>query len=205
MSRGDLLIIAERAVERLPREELDEVLADRIRCEDLVLEESAPESLVNEVRAFHAASVRGEYYDDLDINLINSGLRSKGTDAFIAEFDRLIKKCTRASSDEAAACVRDAFDSLFDVLRRINDCPDDIVYFAEEGGAWQVCRDWRSILPAYFRCLAKCVGAEEFAAVVNRVITDFAEYDRPSHLAAAHRAASPDQRAALERLLPPHR
>jgi len=34
--------------------------------------------------------------------------------------------------------------------------------------------DWRTVFPAYFRCLAETASAEEFAQVVDQVIRDFA-------------------------------
>ena len=38
-----------------------------------------------------------------------------------------------------------------------------MVFFADEGGSWQVGVDWKSVLPADFRCLAETAGPEEFA------------------------------------------
>lgn len=73
-------------------------------------------------------------------------------------------------------------------------------FFADEAGSWQVGADWRSALPAYFRCLADGASAEDFAREVDRTISDFADYERPRHLAAARRIADAGQKAALRRL-----
>lgn len=126
--------------------------------------------------------------------------KSKGTEAFIAEFDRLVGKCVRASAKGPQPGVREALELLFGLLRRIDEDPDSVVFFADEGGSWQVGVDWRKVLPAYFRCLAEGASGEGFAREVDRAITDFAEYERPRHLTAARRVASAEQRAALRSL-----
>jgi hypothetical protein len=74
-----------------------------------------------------------------------------------------------------------------------------VVFFADEAGSWQVGVAWREALPAYFQCLASGTSGEEFASEVDRTITDFADYERPKHLAAARRVASAEQKAALRR------
>ena len=55
-------------------------------------------------------------------------------------------------------------------------------------------------LPTYFRYLADGMPAEHFAREVDRAIADFADYDRPKHLAAARRVANAEQRVALRSL-----
>ena len=60
-----------------------------------------------------------------------------------------------------------------------------------------------SIVPrnhADYQCLASGTSGEDFALEVDRAITDFADYERPKHLAAARRVASAEQKAALRRL-----
>ena len=86
------------------------------------------------------------------------------------------------------------------LLRRIDKSPDDVIFFADEAGSWQVGVDWRAALPAYFRCLADGTSAEAFASEVDRTITDFANYERPRHLGAARRVANAGQKAALRSL-----
>jgi hypothetical protein len=86
------------------------------------------------------------------------------------------------------------------LLREIDDDSDSIVFFADEGGAWQVGVDWREALPPYFRCLAENTSGEEFAREVDRAINDFAEHERRWHLTAARRVADAEQKAALRRL-----
>ncbi|HXO31664.1 MAG TPA: hypothetical protein VN901_04930 [Candidatus Acidoferrales bacterium] len=82
---------------------------------------------------------------------------------------------------------------LFALLRRLDSDPDSVVFFADERGSWQVGVDWRPALAAYFRCLADGAPAEHIAREVDRAITDFADHDRPKHLATARRVASAEQ------------
>ena len=78
--------------------------------------------------------------------------------------------------------------------------PDDVVYFAEEPGSWQLGVNWRMVFPAYFRCLVEMASPEEFARTIDQMIRAFAEHERPLHLRTAHKVASAAQQAALRAL-----
>jgi len=199
LSRGDLLMVAERAIEVVPRAKLRALVGDRIRLEPPAdgMQRAAP--LLDDVRKFHAASLRGEYYEGFNVNSQNFMEKSEGTEAFIAEFDRLVGKCVRAATKAPRAPVREAFELLFALLRRLDDDPDSVIFFADEAGSWQVGVDWRAALPAYFRCLADGAPAEEYASEVDRAIKDFANYERPKLLAAARQVGNAEQKAALRR------
>lgn len=200
MSRGNLLIVAERAIEIAPRTKLRQLVGDMVRLDDLAEGKRGAGPLLDEVRKFHDASLRGEHYDSFDVNSKNFMDKSEGTEAFIADSDRLIGKCVRASEKGPRPPVREAFELLFALLRRIDEDPDSVVFFADEAGSWQVGVDWREALPAYFRCLADGASGDDFAREVDRAITDFADYERPRHLTSARRVANAEQKAALRRL-----
>lgn len=197
LSRGHLLIIAQRAIEQVPSASLPALVGDLVQID--IPESSTVEapSLLEEVRSFHAASRRGEYYKDFPVHSHNCTEMSTGTDAFIAEFDRHVVRCLREAHTGARPEVREAFELLFGLLRHIDECLDDVLFFADEGGAWNVQVDWRAVLPVYFRCLAETVTAEEFARTVDQTIGDFANHDRGHHLSQARRVAIPEQQAAL--------
>ena len=205
MTRGRLLIAAERALEIVPRAKLRELLGDMVRLEELTEGNPGPASLLDEVRKFYDASLSHEYYESFHVNSKNYMEKSRGTEAFLAEFDRLIGKCVRATAKGPRRPVREAFELLFALLRRIDEDPDSVVFFADEGGSWQVGADWREVLPAYFRCLAEGASGDEFAREVDRAITDFSDYDRQHQLTAARRVASVEQEAALRRTTPRER
>ena len=199
MSRGNLLIIAERAIELVPRVKLG-ALVDFIRLEDLAKTKSGAAPLLGEVRKLQEASLRGDYYESFGVNSKNFMDKSEGTEAFIAEFDRLVAKCIRAAEKGPHAQVREAFELLFGLLRRIDEGSDDVIFFADEAGSWQVGVDWRTALPAYFRSLAETASPEDFAREVDRAIKDFSDFERPRHLTAARRVANAEQKAALRAL-----
>lgn len=200
MSRGNLLMVAERAIEIVPRSKLGMLVGDMVRLDQLTEGKRGAAPLLDEVRKFYDASLRGEYYDGFDVNSKNFMDKSEGTDASIADFDRLVGKCVRAASKGPHAPVREAFELLFGLLRRIDEDPDSVVFFADEAESWQVGVDWREVPPAYFRCLADSAPGEDFARKVDRAISDFNDYDRARHLTAARRVANAEQKAALRRL-----
>ncbi|MGH7630734.1 MAG: hypothetical protein ACREOF_15385 [Gemmatimonadales bacterium] len=200
MSRGNLLMVAERAIEIVPRAKLTALVGDMVRLDEFAEGRRGAAPLLDEVRKFHEASLRGEYYDSFDVNSKNFMDKSEGAEAFIAEFERLVGKCVRAAGKGPRPPVREAFELLFALLRRIDEDPDSVVFFADEAGSWQVGVDWRAALPAYFRCLADGTSGDDFAREVHRAISDFADYERPRQLTAARRVANAEQKAALRRL-----
>lgn len=209
MTRGSLLMIAERAIELVPRAKLRALVGDLIGGDTVEIEhvgegQGGVAPLLEEVSRFHDASLRGEHYDGFDVNSKNFMTKSEGTEAFLVSFDRLLGRCVRAAAKRPRQAVRDAFELLFALCRRIDAEPDKIVFFADEGSAWQLGVDWGVVLPAYFRCLADSASGDEFARGIDRAIADFANHDRARHLAAARRVASAEQKVALRRV-PAHR
>jgi hypothetical protein len=63
-----------------------------------------------------------------------------------------------------------------DLSRRIDKCPDDVVYFTEESGSWQIGAAWSVALPVYFRCLIRTATQREYRNAVERAIADFGSY-----------------------------
>ena len=163
MSRGDLLIVAERAAELVPRAKLRALIGDMVRVEAPRAARSSARSLLDEVRRFQGAALRGEYYQSFNVDSKNFMWKSAGTEAFIAELDRLMRKCVRAAEKAPRAPARETFETLFGLLRHVDECHDDVVFFADEGGSSQFGIDWRAVLSAYFRSLVEGASAEEYA------------------------------------------
>ncbi len=216
LPRGTLLIIAERAIELVTHDQMAALLDDIIQVD--AYSTGAPSddsatievaSLLDEVRSFHDSAMDGEYYEHVEIN--NNGRReqSEGTDAFIAEFYRLMRKCVAASPEDAeprlrekfAHELRDCFELLFALLRHIDEGNDDVLAFSDDGSSLDVGVNWRVVMPAYFACLAKTEASspDEFARAVDEAIAEFAEHDRPRYMDAAHAAATDAQRIAMMR------
>lgn len=200
LSRGNLLIIAERAAELVPRAGLPALLGDFVQIEVPVDATTEAPSLLEEVREFHANGMSGAYYEGFAVSGQNCTQQSKGTDAFIAEFDRLVARCVREADTGPQPAVREAFELLFGLLRHIDEGHDDVIFFPDEGSARDVGAHWRAAFPAYFRCLAETATAEEFARTVDQAIMDFADHDRRHYLAEAWRAATAAQQASLSAL-----
>ncbi|MBI4613323.1 MAG: hypothetical protein HY720_06900 [Planctomycetes bacterium] len=200
LTRGDLLLLVERAIEEIPEAKLRSIMGDFVPVVDVASTKAGAAGVLKEVRKFHDASGRGEYYDSFGVNSKNWTQKSEGTEEFIAEFDGLLGRCVRASEKRPRAPLREAFELLLALLRRIDHSPDDVVFFADEAGSWQVGVDWRTALPAYFRCLADVAGPDEFTREVDRAISDFANHERPRLLTAARRVASVEQKRALRDL-----
>jgi hypothetical protein len=133
------------------------------------------------------------------VNWKNCTEFSRGTDGFIAEFDRLIIRCL----SEAAATptvVRESLERLFELLRQVDADPDRIVFFADEAGSWQIPVDWTRVLAVYFEVTAADSSDTDFARAVAGAIEKFCHDRRPELLAAAQLVATPEQIAALKAL-----
>jgi hypothetical protein len=198
LPRGGLLVVAQRAIEMLPSAALPALLGDIVAIERSMQATAQAPSLLDEVRAFSASSLSGKFHEGFDVNGRSCTQQSRGTDAFIAEFDRLLGRCVLAAHSQASAIVCQGFEILFDLLRHIDEGLDDVVFFADEGGSWCIGVDWRKALPAYFSCLAQTTSAKEFAGSVHRVIGDFVDHDRDRFVEEARRVASIAQRAFLD-------
>jgi hypothetical protein len=213
LPRGSLLLIAERAVGLVAEDQLGALLGDIVQThvDPGGAGPEAPatvvvQSLLDDVRSFYDVAKAGEFYEHVETYGRGGCGQSRGTDAFVAEFDRLMRRCVYASevdithrvTDGFGHDVRDSFELLFALLRHIDEGHDDMLFFADEGSSLDVGVNWRVVLPAYFECLAETEAAspEEFARAVDQVITDFAGYDRVRYMDAAHKAATDAQRIA---------
>ena len=156
-----------------------------------------PGTLLADARRFDAAVRSGEYYESFNVNSKNYMEKSRGTRRFITACNRLLARSVEYSGSRPSdACA--VFDLIFDLLRRIDEGNDD-VFFADEAGSWQVGVAWETVLPAWFACLAKSADPERFGQLVARVVEEFEPDSSRKHYAAARRAATAAQRAALTR------
>jgi hypothetical protein len=86
---------------------------------------------------------------------------------------------------------------IFNLLRRIDEGRDDILFFADEGGSWQVGIDWEKVFPAWFRCLSRTASPDEYGRLVVAAIDDLDLAHPRDHLEAARRPATAAQKKAL--------
>ena len=153
--------------------------------------------LLAEVKAFEKAGRKGAYYESFAVNSKNSMEMSGGTRAWIAECRRFLDCCVKASDKGKPGETCNAFEIIFTLLAHIDECLDDVVFFADEGGSWQVGVDWPTVLSAWFACLAAVAEPDEYARRVIDRVDRYARYDRDTHLTTAANLASSAQVKAL--------
>ena len=197
LRKDDLLDLLERAVDLLPRTRLAALLEGYVDLDDLKPESKATGRLLEAVKEFDSASRRGDYYEGFNVNSKNYMNKSSGTRTWIAECNRLLDRCVAAAGKSKHAEAREAFELIFALLRRIDDGYEDIIFFADEAGSWQVGVDWESVLPAWLKCLAETAPPEAFVEAAITTIEEFSSYDKGRHMKEARRVASPAQRKAL--------
>jgi hypothetical protein len=161
LKKDDLLQVLQDAYQELPASRVVSVFGAHV---DLMTHESlplptkgkgaAPGRLLKAVERFHTDSLAGQYYESFNVDSKNFMDTSEGTDLWISECNQLFDKCVELSTKGHHAEARSAMDLLFKLLEEIDTGNDEIIFFADEGGSWQVGLDEDKILPAYFSSLA---------------------------------------------------
>jgi len=193
----EIYYMLDEAIDLLPQTKLEKLVAGFLDPTQLRPDSERKGNLLSDVKAFEKASLQSDYYDDFDVNSKNFMDTSKGTLAWIAECNRLLDRCVAQAKTGDHSETREAFETLFGLLHRIDECLDDVVFFADEGGSWQVGVDWDKTLPAWFECLSATAEPDEYAHRVVEVVDGFEKHSSEKHLTAAHRAATPAQSKAL--------
>ena len=165
------------------------------------VDETEVKSLLEDVHDFQEKSLAGFYYESFMVNSRNFMDRSRGTINWIAEFRRLMRRCLEACQDGEYVQTQPAFEALFELLDEIDEGRDNIIFFADEAGSWQVGVDWEKVLPAYFQALSEVAKPKAYAQSVIKLVRDHANYDRDKHLKTALQLAKPGQRKALKALM----
>lgn len=194
----ELLTLLDQAIEMIPNERLPELVESVFELDSYIVEEISEKSLLEAVQHFHASSLSGYYYEDFNVNSKNFMDQSRGTINFIAEYRRLTNRCIKESSACDPGQLRQAFELLFNLLEEIDECRDDIIFFADEGGAWQVGMDEDQVLPCYFNVLAAVAKPKEYAQSVVKIVKSHADYDSDKYFKLALKIAKPSQRKTLK-------
>jgi hypothetical protein len=194
LRREDVFFMLYDAIELLPSAKLWKVVGKYLDPRSLRSDgdKATTANLLAEVRAFARASLAGEYYDCFDVNSRNSMEKSTGTTAWIADCHRLLKLCVDQARKPEPTDVLQAFDIIFGLLDRIDD-GREIMFFADEAGAWQVgVHSWFSILSATAR-------PDEYGQRIVSLLKHHYDYGSTRTLALARKAATPAQREALSK------
>ena len=194
-----LFYMLDDALELLPPAKLHKIAKKYLDLERLRpdAEQPAGPSLLTDVRRFEKASLAGEYYESFNVNSKNCTQQSAGTSAWIATCRRLLDRCVANAKTNKPVEVRQAMDILFGLLDHIDQCLDDVIFFADEGGSWQVGVDWPKVLPVWFKVLSATAEPQEYAVRITALLSRHYDYGRDKMLAIARRTATTQQRQAL--------
>jgi hypothetical protein len=184
------------AIDLLPQSKLAKLIRPYLNPDKVRKEGVKKQRVLDEVKAFREASLRGDYYEEFFVDSKNYMNKSRGTQAWFSECNRLLNRCVAQTKNANPSETREAFEIIFELLRLIDE-GYEIVFFANEGGSWQLGADWIVVLAAWFKCLSKTAEPEEYARLVVDVVDRFEKSDRDKHLATALRVANPTQRKAL--------
>jgi hypothetical protein len=154
-------------------------------------------SLLTCAQRFQKASLAGEYYESFNVNSQNYRQHSTGTSAWIAEYLRLLDRCVINQKKSDPVEVRQAMDVLFGLLSHIDEGRADVIFFADEGGSWQVGVNWAEVLPVWFKALSATAEPDDYAKRIKEMLSRHYSYGRDKMLALARRTATQDQRKAL--------
>src|SRR5207244_4460693 len=103
-----------RAIEYVPDEHLPELVKGYLSEADL--RSAPPKTPIEAVRDFHAASLRGDYYEDFEVNSKNYMSMSRGTQTWIAECGRLVDLCVAEAKGGKTEVAAEAFGLIFELL-----------------------------------------------------------------------------------------
>jgi hypothetical protein len=199
LGNESVFYMLEDAIELLPQAKLHRIAKKHLDLKRLRpdAEQTARRRLLTDVKRFEKTSLAGEYYESFGVNSKNHTQQSAGTSAWIAEFRRLLDRGLIDAKECNPAEVREAMDILFGLLDHIDKGHDDVIFFADEGGSWQVGVDWARVLPVWFKVLSATAEPEEYAEWIMAMISRHHSHGRDKMLALAHRTATPGQRKAL--------
>lgn len=192
-----IFYVLDELIDVVPPAKLEKIVSGYLDVTQLRPDARGKASLLAEARAFDTASRAGKYYESFRVNSRNCTEHSIGTRAFIADCRRLLDRCVVEVPKGDAGEIREALELVMGVLRHIDECHDDVIFFADEPGAWQLGVDWAKVLPAFFVCLSRTTEPAEYARRVVEVVEEFDEHHRVKQLAAAGQVGSAAQRKAL--------
>jgi len=131
-----LFYMLDDAIDQLPRANLRTIVGKYLDLRRLRPDsgQARKASLLADVTAFETASLAGDYYESFDVNSKNFMEKSRGTTGWIAECRRLLDRCVEQAKTADPAEVFQAFGIIFGLLDRIDECRQDIIFFADDGG-----------------------------------------------------------------------
>jgi hypothetical protein len=185
------------AAELMPSAKFHKLVESYLDADGLLSDDNRPKNLLAKVQSFERTSLAGDYYEPFDVNSKNCTKKSSGTIAWIAECNRLLDLCVAQPRRGGASELRQSFDIIFGLLDEIDTCRDNIIFFADEAGAWQVGVDWENVLPSWFKVLSEIAKPKEYATRIVDLLNHHCKYESPRMFAMARKFATPAQERAL--------
>lgn len=179
------------AITLLPEAKLRELIENYLDATELCSYGTQKQNMLADAKAFQEASQSGSYYNGAAGHGKNREENPIETLAWIADCRRLLDRCTKQAAKRNAAEVCQVFEIVFGLLDHIDKCEDDIVFFADEGGSWQMGFDWEKVLPAWFSALSATVEPAEYARRIDEILNRHYAEGRAEMLVVARRAATP--------------
>jgi hypothetical protein len=203
LGNEQVFYMLDEAIDLLSPDKLHKIVKKYLSLKQLSSDskKTTKSNLLADVKEFAKKSLAGEYYESFNVNSRNYMEMSKGTTAWIAECCRLLNRCMAQGKKGDTSEIRQAFDLIFGLLRYIDECHDDVIFFADEGGSWQVGVDWDKVLPPWFKVLSATATPVEYAERITALLENHYNYGRYKMLAIAHKIATPDQRKALAKVV----
>ena len=185
------------AITLLPEAKLRKLIGNYLDATDLCSDGTKKRNLLADAKAFQKASLSGSYYNGSTGRGKNRDEDPIETLSWIADCRRLLDRCAKQTSRRNAAEVCQAFEIVFGLLDHIDECHDDVVSFADEGGSCQMGFDWENVLPVWFNALSATVEPAEYARRIDAVLNRHYAFGRTRMLAVARNTATPAQCQAL--------
>ncbi len=185
LGREYVFSMLDDAIDLLPPAKLSKIAKKYLDVKNLRPDIETKTNLLAAVKAFDKASRASEYYESFMVNPKNCMEQSTGTTAWIAVYRRLLDRCVAEETKASLAEVRAAFEILLGLLAYIDECNDDVIFYADEGGSWQVGVDWERVLPPWFRVLSATATPGEYAERISSLLEHHYDYGRDKMLAIA--------------------
>ena len=195
---GDYIFyMLDDAITLLPEAKLRNLIGSYLDATDLCSDGTKKQNLLADAKSFQKASLSGSYHNGSAGRGMNREEDPIETLSWIADCRRLLDRCTKQTARRNAAEVCQTFEIVFGLLDHIDECHDDVVSFADEGGSCQMGFEWEKVLPAWFNALSATVEPAEYARRIDAVLNRHYALGHTRMLAVARNTATPAQRKAL--------
>lgn len=156
-------------------------------------------NLLAEVRSFDRVSRAGDFYEDFSVNSKNFLELASGTECWIDEIKRLFRCIVTEIPKLPPEDTCEMLGLIIGLLHEVDD-ENEIIFWADEGGSWQVGIDWKELITYWLKALAATAMPTDYAQAVTDMVNKFYGEERARYFRLAQKHATPEQRRALTAL-----